>query len=460
MTSPPVDRRFVLASGSAVLLAGGSFAGPARALAADATGRLLDARLAEQGVGLLAVQTDGTAVDVVARGRARGSEPLESNARFEVGSLTKTFTGLLLADAVVRRELSLDAPVEAAWSDSLSLRDSAGQPIRWIDLATHRSGLPRLADTMAPADPADPYSDFGDAALIAFLRGWRPTRQRDEHWAYSNLGYGLLGWALARRARTGYAALLGERVLGPLGLNDTAVATPRLAIPRLVDGHDAAGRPVSHWTFADAAAGAGALVTSGADLARYLQAAVGARTTPLAEAFALAMRERAPGPGAGNPMALGWIRAPLAGRTVLNHDGGTFGFSSSTWLDPARGRAIAVLANAQVEVQDLAIHLLEPSLPPKDFAPTRQAEVALGLGQLAQLAGRYAVSPSFAIEVTVRAGQLWAQATGQGAFQLFAAGPRHFFAKITPLDVEFEAGDPPPSIVLTQGGRTTRFERE
>ena len=67
-------------------------------------------------------------------------------------------------------------------------------------------------------------------------------------------------------------------------------------------------------------------------------------------------------------MGLGWMRAPLNGRILLNHDGGTAGFSSSLWLDPERRRASAVLSNALVEVNDLALHLLDESVPPKDLA--------------------------------------------------------------------------------------------
>ncbi|MGK3151714.1 serine hydrolase domain-containing protein, partial [Staphylococcus shinii] len=88
----------------------------------------------------------------------------DADSRFEIGSITKTFTALLLADAVVRGDLKLDGAVEAALPDSLRLRDSAGAPLRWRDLATHRSGLPRLATNMTPARP-DPYADYDWASL-------------------------------------------------------------------------------------------------------------------------------------------------------------------------------------------------------------------------------------------------------------------------------------------------------
>lgn len=316
---------------------------------------VLEERLKRQGVGLAAVRVDGARVVSVTRGR------LGADALLEVGSITKTFTALLLADAVLRGELALTDAVEDALAPS-TLRDSAGEPIRWIDLATHRSGLPRLPVNLAPKDPADPYADHGAAQLEAGLRAFRPVRRRDQHWEYSNLGYGLLGQALARAAQTSYADLLAARILRPLGLHDVQLATPATALPRRAQGHDAQGRPVPPWHF-DALAPAGALLMPAATLARYAQAAIGAFDHPLREAFALALSVHGDGPTPHNPIGLAWIRAPLNGRTVHNHDGGTSGFAASMWLDAERQCAAAVVANAAVDVNDLALHLLDGSVP-------------------------------------------------------------------------------------------------
>jgi serine-type D-Ala-D-Ala carboxypeptidase/endopeptidase len=419
---------------------------------------VLRERLAVQGVGLLAVQVDGAHVRLTPAGRARtGGDPLREDALFEIGSITKTFTALLLADAVVQRRLALDGAVEEALPDQ-RLRDSTGEPIRWIDLATHRSGLPRLPDNLAPADPADPYADYGEDRLNDFLRRFRATRPRDSRWEYSNLGYGLLGHALARAAGSTYDALLRERVLKPLALNSAVLAGPGSAPAGLVDGHAADGKPVPHWRFG-VLAPCGALLMSGADLGRYAQAALGVIDHPLREAFALTQREHAAGPSAINPIGLAWLRAPLNGRTVLNHDGGTFGFSASLWLDPANRRAAAVLANAMVEVNDLALHLIEPAVPPKDLRATQQPAIPVDPQDLAPLAGTYALRPEMAITVRVREGRLFAQATGQGEFELFAKAPRRFFARITPLEIEFDAGPTPAALTLRQAGQVLRFER-
>ena len=421
---------------------------------------LLDTRLGFQGVGLVAVQARGGELAVTAAGRRAAGQPeaLSPEAFFEVGSITKTFTALLLADAVLRRVLALEDAVEEALP-GIRLRDREGEPLRWVDLATHRSGLPRLPSNMAPARPADPYADYGAAELLDFLRGHRIEVARNTRWTYSNLGYGLLGHALARASGLPYEALLQQRVLGPLGLRRSRLATRPQALDGLAQGHDAAGEPVPHWHF-DVMAPAGGLLMPAAELGRYAQAAIAAIDSPLAEAFALTQREHAPGPQPINPIGLGWIRAPLQGRTVLNHDGGTFGFSSSLWLDPGRQRAVAVLANAMVEVKDLALHLLDERIPVKDLGATRQPEVSLSEAQLDRLIGSYALDAGFRLVVRRREGGLMAQATGQQAFPLFASAERRFFAKLTPRSIEFDAGDPPSGLTLSQGGQRLRFQRE
>jgi len=144
-------------------------------------------------------------------------------------------------------------------------------------------------------------------------------------------------------------------------------------------------------------------------------------------------------------MGLAWLRAPLNGRVVFNHDGGTAGFSSSLWLDPERKRASAVFANAFVEVNDLALHLLDQSVPPKDLALTDQPQVVLSAEALAALADVYALNPQFKLTLSVRSGELWAQATSQAPFQLFDKAPRSCFAKVTPLEIAVDEGMPPPA---------------
>ena len=435
-----------------LLLAGGAAMPALGQPEASALQKLLEARLADDGVALAAGRLSGGKTEFAGASKA-GPRP-GADSVFEIGSITKTFTALLLADAVVRGELKLDDAVEAALPDGLPLRDSQGQPLRWVDLATHRSGLPRLASNMVPAKPDVPYADYDWPALRLFLKGWQPTAPRDTAYAYSNLGFGLLGHALALRQGSDYATLLTRRVLQPLGLqNDIGFGKPGL-----LQGHDAQGRPVAAWHFQSATAGAGALHGSARGLLRYADAAMGGYEHPLREAFALCLQRRAAGAAPINPVGLAWLLAPMNGRTLFNHDGGTGGFSSSLWLDPSRSRAAVVLANAQVPVGDLALHLLDESVPLRDLSATRQAGMTLTAEQLQPLAGIYALNPQFKLTLRADGQRLFAQATGQGEFELFAKAPRRFFAKVTALEMEFDVDG--KALTLFQGSSVLRFVRD
>ena len=445
-TMKPINRRLWL-------LATGGLAMPAIGRADTATLQtLLEARLKEDGAALAAGRLEGGRSEFAGATQA-GPRP-DADSVFEVGSITKTFTALLLADAVVRGELKLDDAVEAALPVGLKLRDSAGQPLRWRDLATHRSGLPRLASNMSPANVADPYADYDWPALRGFVKSWQPVVERDSRFEYSNLAFGLLGHALALRQGSDYATLLTRRVLDPLGLQGQV----GFGLRGLLPGHDDQGRPVAAWHFGSPTAGAGALHGTVRGLLRYAQAAMGGFEHPLREAFALCLRRHAAGGAPANPIGLAWVLASLNGRTLFTHDGGTGGFRSSLWLDPSRGCASVVLCNAAIEVNDLALHLLDASVPLADRSATRQAGITLTAAQLQPLAGVYALNPQFKLTVRAAGQRLLAQATGQGEFELFAKSPRRFFAKVTPLEIEFDADD--KALTLFQGGNKLRFVRE
>ena len=432
----------------------------------------------KQALGLAAIVVQGDTVRIITHGAmsVHKAEPITPDTLFEVGSITKTFTALLLADMVIKNEVKLDDPVEK-WLPQglrgLKLRDHAGSPIQLVDLATHRSGLARIPDNMPNGTRADPYVDYREQQLLVYLKdretlveidGGKTTKKRDEAYAYSNLGYGLLGYVLARAADTSYADLLQKRVLTPLGLSSTYLDIPRSEVGRFSDGHyldrDATLKLHKHWRF-DVLAPAGALLMNARDMGRYAQAASDAIDTPLKAAFALAQKRYGDGMAPMNPQGLGWILAPMNGRTVFNHDGMTGGFTSSLWIDPKRTAGVAVLGNANVPVLDIALHLLEPSIPLKNLAAMRAVAVPVDAKTMAQYVGTYALTPKFNVTIRLRDGKLFAQATGQGEFELFGKSDTTFFARITPLEIAFEDVKDGKALrfQITQSGSTRPAQR-
>jgi CubicO group peptidase (beta-lactamase class C family) len=374
---------------------------------------------------------------------------------YEIGSITKVFTGLLLAEMALRGEVGLDDPVRRYLPDSVPVPGSDSQPITLRLLAAQRSGLPRLPPGFAPSDPNNPYADYDAARLYQFLRTYALPRAPGAAYEYSNIGAGLLGFALARRGAMSYEELLRRRILYPLGMTSTMITVNPMVRANLARG-SADGQPARAWEF-DALAGAGALRSSALDLTAFLAAAMGLRRTPLDSAFRLAaVPQFEAGPG-GMRIGLGWhVRpgaAPGAG-SIVWHNGGTGGYHSWAGYDPVRRLGVVVLTNSPENIDDIGLHLLDPSLP---LAPVRLA-VTLPVATLDEYVGSYPLAPSFVLTVTRQEDRLMLQATGQPAFRIWASAKDEFFLKVVNAQVSFTrgAGGQVDGLILHQGGRDQR----
>jgi CubicO group peptidase (beta-lactamase class C family) len=201
----------------------------------------------------------------------RGRLPDGAGTIFEIGSITKTFTVTLLADMAREGIVALDDPVQHYLPDAVRL-PVHGRPITLEDLATHRSGLPRLPKGLLwPAltrDRRDPYAKLNDARLTAAVSATRPRRNPGRKVAYSNYGMGLLGYVLALRAGTTYEQLVRARICEPLGLVDTWIDTPEPERRRLAMGHTRRRVETPPWHLG-ALAGAGGLRSTAADLLAF-----------------------------------------------------------------------------------------------------------------------------------------------------------------------------------------------
>jgi CubicO group peptidase (beta-lactamase class C family) len=250
---------------------------------------------------------------------------------FQLGSVTKVFTALLLADLAERGELSLSEP-------AASYLPGGSSSVTLADLATHTSGLPRLPRSLlwyALANLRDPYARYPAARFVRAARRSLRAGRGGCPYEYSNYGYGLLGYLLGQAAGSGYEALVTERICGPLGLRDTAFE----AGDRKAQGYRR-GRPVPDWHLG-ALAGAGGLYSTAADLATLLGALLAPATTPLEGAIRATLTPRQEIPR--GKISLAWHHASSG---VIWHNGMTGGFSSMIAFDPARSLGVAALANS------------------------------------------------------------------------------------------------------------------
>jgi serine-type D-Ala-D-Ala carboxypeptidase/endopeptidase len=308
-------------------------------------------------VGLL--ERDGTR-----RVIAVGDTSLDGRSLFEIGSITKVFTGILLAYAVEKGEARLDQPVQELLPDSVRVPTRAGRQITLINLATHTSGLPRMPDNFRPADPYNPYVDYTIGQMYSFLEGHTLERDIGDENVYSNYGAGLLGHALARRAGMTWEQLARTRILEPLGMRNTMIAIPDSESPRLVKGRDGSGNLVSNWDLAEPFVGAGALRSGADDMLTFLAANIAPpESTILGRAMRRATTRHPVGFANGG---LHWgIATNRFGNTTIGHSGGTRGYTTYIGFDPARRIGVVVLHNASgiANPQRLGQHLLDRRAP-------------------------------------------------------------------------------------------------
>ena len=413
---------------------------------------LIDGRVAQgtvAGIAIGLVEPDGS-TRFLASGNAGPGRSLSRESVFEIGSITKVFTGILLADMVRRGEVSLEDPVAKYLPAEVTMPARAGAEITLGHLSTQTSGLPRMPSNFRPADPLNPYADYTAVQLYEFLSGHRLGRDPGAQYEYSNLGVGLLGHGLALRAGTSYDELVTERILKPLGMEHTGSTLTPWMRERALAGHSASGDTVPWWD-QQVLAGAGSLRSSMDDMLAFAEAALRG-AGPLRESIDLSLAPRAAA-GQNMMVGLGWHRMTTATDTIVWHNGGTGGFRTFVGIIPATGRGIVLMANSGgTGADDIAFHLLDPALP---LAPPARQAVNVPADVLSRYVGTYELAPQFSIEVMLVEGTLRARATGQPVIRLWAASETEFFLREVDAQVTFQVAPDGTitGLVLHQNGQ-------
>ncbi len=352
------------------LLASTSFAQPAPAPIPpdDEIRKILADRIGDpkRGLALVVGVIDAQGRRVVSYGSLARDDarPLDGDTVFEIGSITKVFTSLVLMDMVQKHELDVTDPVAKFLPTTARIPERNDRKITLQDLATQSSGLPRMPSNFSPKDKNNPYADYDAERLYAFLAGYKLTRNIGARFEYSNLGVGLLGHALSQRDGHDYETMLRTRVLSPLGMKSTAVAlTPEMKA-RLAVGHLGSGEPTANWDLA-VLSGAGALRSTANDMLTFLAANLGYAKTPLADAMTAQLGIRRPAGGPNAEIAYNWFIQTKNGRSIVWHNGGTGGYRSFAGFDREARTGVVVLTNISTPAgaDDIGRHLLDPSYP-------------------------------------------------------------------------------------------------
>ncbi len=301
--------------------------------------------------------------ETVCRGWAADGPAPDATTLFEIGSVTKVFTGVLLADMHLRGEVSLDDPLSLYLPEPRPAWRHREPTLR--ELATHQSGLPNTPRTLHRRELAhhlgwresDPWADVTGEDYRRLVTRESPRRAPGTGFRYSSMAVGLLGDALARRAGRTYEELLTERVLQPLGMTSTSVTVPPERAHRLLGGHSSRGHPRP--PLADLLPAGGSLRSDAADVTRFLTACLAPPEGPVGAALRFAqqhhvrVRKRF-------EMGLCWIVLTYRrGLRVVWHNGGTWGFTSFAGFAPERGTAAVVLSNTARGVDRTGLRLIE-----------------------------------------------------------------------------------------------------
>ena len=309
------------------------------------------------------------------------SQPITKKSVFEIGSISKTFTSLLLADLILKRKVKPNDPIEIYLSDSLKIPSYKGSKITFIDLATHTSGLPRMPDFSNPKDANNPVADFTDEKLYRFLGNYHLTRAKGKY-EYSNLGVGLLGNIVSRIHGKTYEDLLQNVICKPLGMHETSTlnTSPYLTTPHI--GTTA----VSHTNLASIT-GAGGIRSNAEDMLRYLKFQMDVNPSSLLAAMKLTQH---PLHDADRNMkiGMGWHIVPNDGDTIVWHSGGTTGYRTFAGFNLRSKRAIVILNNSAKTTDDLGMYYFNQNIPIESI----KKPVPIPLEQLKDKIGVYKVT--------------------------------------------------------------------
>lgn len=420
----------------------------------DSLTAIIKTRVGPTGVGMVlgVLEADGTTRIVSYGSPGLQAKPLGAKAVFEMGSITKVFTGILLADLVESKKVALTDPVQKYLPASVKMPSRNGKDVTLLDLATHRSSLTRMPTNIQGA-PNDPYPKYTIPEMYAFLSEHQLRRDIGSEYEYSNIAVALLGHVIERVNGKSYEQLVQEKILRPLGMTSSSTKIENVK-EWLTIGHDERGLAAQYRGW-EALPGMGALRSNAEDMLKFLAANAGPAANRLERVMRLSHEPRAV-VSPNTDIGLNWQVTKYGTQRLVHHGGATQGFRAYAAFDPDSQRGVVVLANYPAAVADIAHHLLNPKVPLAGVAVAERVEVDVAENVLREYVADFELSPVTSINITLENGTLHAQATGQNKFPVYPESETKFFARgggSLQLSFTRDSARSVTGLVVHQGGR-------
>ncbi len=363
------------------------------------------------------------------------SKTPDGDTVYEIGSITKVFTALMLADAVERKIVTLDQSIVDLFPSQFAKPHSSLSKIQLIQLSTHTSGLPRMPSNFDLTNVDNPYLDYDAAKMFEFLHDHRLTRDPGKKSEYSNLAVGLLGYLLANKQMTVYESLLKNRILEPFEMSDSSITLSESQKQRLAPGHDMDLTPRGNWDF-KALASAGAIRSTSNDMLKFAQVMLhpNEKMKPWVD---LAWQEHQPALAkTDRAMGLGWTIAG-DGHTRF-HNGQTGGYHSALFISRKLDLAVVALSNTAVGdidrlAEDVFKKLAGDPVEPRKFEP----KINVPAEVLKRYEGVYKLVEGVDFTVTVQDGKLMVGLTGQQTIRVYPKSETQFEYKVVKAEITF-----------------------
>lgn len=314
-------------------------------------------------VGIVIALVDGDAVDYFSSGTTdlKSGTTVNEQSIFEIGSISKVFTCIMLADEVLKGNMILSDPISKYLPEGVTVPTRNGRVITLLDLATHTSGLPRMPDNFNPSDPSNPYIDYTPELMYEFISSYDLTRDIGAEYEYSNYGMGLLGHILELQTGKSYETLLIEKITTPCDMPNTRLTLTKDMLKHLAKPH-AQGVEVSNWDLTGLA-GAGGIRSNAIDMVHFIKANMGVTKSSIYNAMLLSHDVAYENVANQFKIGLAWHYAQNGEDTIVWHNGATGGYKAFTGFIEGTTKGVVVLGNSDGDIGRLGMKLLGDPRP-------------------------------------------------------------------------------------------------